>query len=110
MGGQVRTPKLSLEGGGQLRTPKLSLADGGGRGAPPLVTLSLLLRFFLWCGFPKISKFFKLLLKVDQFIFSHKVANRINHPHGYLDPSDTNATNDNLEQIALKSNGSETQF
>ena len=33
MGGQVRTPKLSLEGGGQLRTPKLSLADAGG-GAP----------------------------------------------------------------------------
>ena len=33
MGGQVRTPKLSLEGGGQLRTPKLSLADTGG-GAP----------------------------------------------------------------------------
>ena len=30
MGGQVRTPKLSLEGGGQLRTPKLSLADAGG--------------------------------------------------------------------------------
>ena len=45
MGGQVRTPKLSLEGGGQLRTPKLSLADAG-VGAPPLVTLSLLLRFF----------------------------------------------------------------
>ena len=51
-GGQVRTPKLSLEGGGQLRTPKLSLADAGG-GAPPLVTLSLFLRFFLWCGFPE---------------------------------------------------------
>ena len=34
MGGQDRTPNLSLEGGGQLRTPKLSLADAGGRGAP----------------------------------------------------------------------------
>ena len=34
MGGQVRTPKLSLEGGGQLRTPKLSLADAGGGGPP----------------------------------------------------------------------------
>ena len=53
MGGQVRTPKLSLEGGGQLRTPKLSLADAGEGGAPPLVTLSLLLRFFFWYGFPK---------------------------------------------------------
>ena len=34
MGGQVRTPKLSLEGGGQLRTPKLSLADAGGGALP----------------------------------------------------------------------------
>ena len=50
MGGQLRTPKLSLEGAGQLRTPKLSLADA--RGGGPLVTLSLLLRFFLYCGFP----------------------------------------------------------
>ena len=50
MGGQLRTPKLSLEGGSQLRTPKLTLADAGGA---PLVTLSLLLCFFLYCGFPK---------------------------------------------------------
>ena len=56
MGGQVRTPKLSLEGGGQLRTPKLSLADAGEGGAPPLVTLSLLLRFFFWCGFPQVPQ------------------------------------------------------
>ena len=34
MGGQLCTPKLSLEGGGQLRTPKLSLADAVGGGGP----------------------------------------------------------------------------
>ena len=57
MGGQVRTPKLSLEGGGQLRTPKLSLADAGGR-APPssdIVTtfaLFLLVRLPLACSLP----------------------------------------------------------
>ena len=49
MGGQFRPPKLSLEGKGQLHTPKLSLADKGG----PLVTLTLLLHFFLGCGFPQ---------------------------------------------------------
>ena len=41
--------------GGQLRTPKLSLADAGG--GPPLVTLSLIVRFFLYCGFPKWNGF-----------------------------------------------------
>ena len=54
MGGQVRTPKLSLEGGGQLRTPKLSLADAGG-GAPSsdIVTtfaLFLMVRLPLMCN------------------------------------------------------------
>ena len=47
MGGQVRTPKLSLEGGGQLRTPKLSLADAGGGPSIDIVTtfaLFLILR------------------------------------------------------------------
>ena len=48
MGGQVRTPKLSLEGGVQLRTPTLSLADAGGGGEPPpssdiVTTLALFL-------------------------------------------------------------------
>ena len=52
-GGQLRTPKLSLEEGGQLRTPKLSLADAAG--GTPLATLSLLLRFFLGCGFPETN-------------------------------------------------------
>ena len=51
--GQLHTPKLSLEDGGQLRTLKLSLAEAEGEG--PIVTLSLLLCFFLRCGFPKYT-------------------------------------------------------
>ena len=42
-------PQSVTRRGVQLRTPKLSLADAGGG---PLVTISLLLRFLLECGFP----------------------------------------------------------
>ena len=57
MGGQVRNPKLSLEGGGQLRTPKLSLGGGA-----PLVTFSLLFSLFLILRLP-LGSFFQINLK-----------------------------------------------
>ena len=55
MGGQVRTPKLSLEGGGQLRTPKLSLADAGG-GAPPSSDIVTTFALFLVVRLPLVSQ------------------------------------------------------
>ena len=52
MGGQLRTPKLSLEGRGcQLRTLKLSLTDMGG----PFRDIVITFGFFLGCGFPKMN-------------------------------------------------------
>ena len=67
--------------GGQLRTPKLSLAAAGG-GGPPLVTLSLLLRFFLYCGFPKYDssydKEFKIrLISCVQYFQENEINNTL---------------------------------
>ena len=53
MGGQVRTPKLSLEGGGQLRTPKLSLADAGG--GPPSSDIVTTFALFLMVRLPLLA-------------------------------------------------------
>ena len=53
MGGQVRTPKLSLEGvGGQLRTPKLSLADAG----PPSSDIVTTFALFLMVRLPLVTQ------------------------------------------------------
>ena len=52
MEGQVRTPKLSLEGGGLLRTPKLSLADAEGRGGTPSSDIVITFALFIILRLP----------------------------------------------------------
>ena len=52
MGGQLRTPKLSLEGGGSALHPQAVTSWRGG----PFSDIVSTFAFFLRCGFPKIVR------------------------------------------------------
>ena len=77
MGGQVSTPKLSLEGGGQLRTPKLSLADAGG--GPPSSDIVTTFALFLMVRLPLLHLIldflFHLLFHLNSHLLTHLAAN-----------------------------------